>query len=81
MKTDPPGRDALRRVRLLKRRPPPGQDSPAAYILCHLWCVLGNVTITLGLIWLSWNLRSPWVLLGLLLLQNYKHDFNKRRRR
>jgi hypothetical protein len=57
---------------------PPVSDSKIVYITCHLISALYSLACVAGFLWLSFTLKSGWVLLGLALtMKSYRHDFNQ----
>lgn len=55
-----------------------GPDSRLVYITCHLLSCIYAAAVVAAFIWLAYELRNGWVLLGLALcMRSYKHDFNR----
>jgi len=55
-----------------------GPDSRLAYIVCHVLSTLYSAAVVAAFIWLAYELRSGWVLLGIALcMRSYTHDFNR----
>jgi len=64
-----------------KQPHPPQRDRALVYIVCHALFLAGHLAIVAAFVWLSVQLRSGWVLLGIAWsVPAYQHDFGHGRK-